>query len=501
MSTKLSLDIPLNRVEGDLEIKVDLDDNRCTDAWCKGTMFRGFERIMVGRGPLDGLVITPRICGICSTSHLTAAVRALEDLAGITPPAKAVTLRNVALMAEHLQSDVRQSILTFAVDFTNAVYSDLPLFESARRRYSAFEGSSFLDVIKESKKVVEIVALIGGQWPHSSFMVPGGIASLPADTDILQCHLLLERYRRWYELRVLGCTLDRWQEVTSEARLESWLEESEAHRESEVGFLLRYGRSIGLDTIGVGTGTFLSYGTLELPQGTAVKGFGPGPDLIPSGFTDAEGGHEFSQHHVEEHISHSWFSGQEGGTHPSKGETNPYATGSEGRAYSWAKAPRYNDSPAETGPLAEAIVSGQPLFRDLMTKQGPSALLRQLARLLRPVSLMPSMKTWLTEAQIAGKSYLRPEEIETGEGVGLVHASRGALGHWMKLEGGQISHYQIITPTAWNASPRDSNEVRGPVEAALLGTAVRDTDDPVELGHVVRSFDPCLVCTVHALRG
>jgi len=73
MSHKTSLTLPMNRVEGDLELRVELEDGVVSDAWSSGTMYRGFERILVGRGALDGLVITPRICGICTTSHLTAA--------------------------------------------------------------------------------------------------------------------------------------------------------------------------------------------------------------------------------------------------------------------------------------------------------------------------------------------------------------------------------------------------------------------------------------------
>jgi uptake hydrogenase large subunit len=88
-----------------------------------------------------------------------------------------------------------------------------------------------------------------------------------------------------------------------------------------------------------------------------------------------------------------------------------------------------------------------------------------------------------------------------GEGSGLTEASRGALGHWIKVADGLIAHYQVITPTAWNGSPRDSNDTRGPWEEALVGTPVQDPENPVELGHVIRSFDACLVCAVHALRG
>ena len=81
----------------------------------------------------------------------------------------------------------------------------------------------------------------------------------------------------------------------------------------------------------------------------------------------------------------------------------------------------------------------------------------------------------------------------------MIEAPRGALGHWVNVKDNKISSYQIITPTAWNASPRDADDVRGPLEEALIETKVRNPENPVEVHHVVRSFDPCLVCTVHTI--
>ena len=69
---------PLNRVEGDLEIHIEVEDNVVVDARSAGIMYRGFENLLVGRAPLDGLVLTPRVCGICCTSHLLAAAKSLD---------------------------------------------------------------------------------------------------------------------------------------------------------------------------------------------------------------------------------------------------------------------------------------------------------------------------------------------------------------------------------------------------------------------------------------
>ena len=104
-----------------------------------------------------------------------------------------------------------------------------------------------------------------------------------------------------------------------------------------------------------------------------------------------------------------------------------------------------------------------------------------------------------SEYLLYGAASIDHGELENQLGHGLIEAPRGALGHWANIKDDKISSYQIITPTAWNASPRDAEGVRGPLEEALIGTRVENPDNPLEVYHVVRSFDPCLVCTVHAI--
>lgn len=502
MAKKIIRDIPLNRVEGDLEIRVELENNRVVNAWSSGTMFRGFENLLVGRGALDGLVITPRICGICSTTHLMAAAKALDQIAGIIPPDNAIRLRNVTLMVEHCQSDVRQSVLMFLPDFTASHYAKSPLYDEAVKRYAPMAGERCIDVVRQTKTILEIIAILGGQWPHSSFMVPGGVTYVPPLPELNKCLHILRQYRKWYERSVLGCSLERWQAVQSSADLDAWLNENPAQRDSDVGFFLRFSREAGLSVMGQGHGNFISYGSLELPGETGVANNGGGNQLVGAGFVARDGhAQPFDQTFVAEHVAASWYSDYEGGKHPFDGETQPHATGSDGRKYSWSKAPRYDGLPAETGPLAERIIASDPLFCDLLRLGGANLVNRQLARLTRQATLLPAIETWLEE-MIAqpDKLYYKPvPPIKDGRGFGLIEAARGALGHWVEIRNGKIARYQIVTPTAWNGSPRDHNGVRGPWEEALIGTTIADIDNPVEAGHVVRSFDPCLVCTVHVV--
>ncbi len=166
-----TLNLRLNRVEGDLEIRVEVENNTVTDAWSAGTMYRGFENILRNRAALDSLVITPRICGICSTAHLLAAAKALDAISGVEVPANAIRMRNIALMAELLQSDIRQTFLMFTPDLINDIYSDKPGYEQAFSKYQPFKGSMAIEAVKYTKSILEIVAIIGGQWPHSSYMI------------------------------------------------------------------------------------------------------------------------------------------------------------------------------------------------------------------------------------------------------------------------------------------------------------------------------------------
>lgn len=491
--------IPLNRVEGDIEIHVVLDEtHRVTDARSVGTLYRGIENLMTGRAPLDSLVITPRICGICTTAHLSAASKALDMAFSARVPDNAQRLRNITLLVEQVQNDLRHFFLLFMPDCAGSHYKDHPLHAEALHRFQVLKGESTVQIVQETKKIVEIIAILGGQWPHSSFMVPGGVVSVPSSNDIVQCRHILLNFRRWYERRVLGCTIARWQEVGNRRDLTAWLEASPSHQQGELGFFMQFALSVGLDRIGRGCDTFISCGGPDLPARTQVKGVGSGNTLFSSGLFSLEGVSSFDQRHITEDISCAFYHGNN--SHPFEGRTMPDLDDAGGRKYSWGKAPRYMGKPAETGPLADLLVAGAPLFVEWVHENGASVFLREFARMVRPAFLLPTIEQWLSEMADCGSAFFQDYPMaDAGKGYGLVLASRGILGHWVTIENGKIASYQVITPTAWNASPMDARGVHGPCEQAIIGTHVKNPEDPVEVEQVVRSFDPCLVCTVHAV--
>jgi hydrogenase large subunit len=83
------------------------------------------------------------------------------------------------------------------------------------------------------------------------------------------------------------------------------------------------------------------------------------------------------------------------------------------------------------------------------------------------------------------------------QGAGFMEAPRGALGHWIVIDNGKITNYQAVVPSTWNAGPRDAAGNAGPYEAALVGTALHDPAQPLEILRTIHSFDPCLACAVH----
>jgi Ni,Fe-hydrogenase I large subunit len=511
---------PLGRVEGDLDVRVTIEDGVVTSAWTEAAMFRGFEMILKGKDPQAGLIVTPRICGICGGSHLYKACYALDTAWKTHVPQNATLIRNIAQACETLQSIPRYYYALFAIDLTNKNYAKSALYDEAVRRYAPYVGTAYQKGVVLSNKPVEVYAIFGGQWPHSSFMVPGGVMSAPTLSDITRATAILEHWKdNWLEAELLGCSYDRWLENKTWEDVLAWVNENEAQYNSDMGFFIRYSMDIGLDKYGAGVGNYIAAGTYFQPdmyENPTVEGRNAAL-INRSGVVAGGKFHEFDQMRITEDVRHSFFQGDRP-LHPWEGQTIPVDP-SEGRKqgkYSWAKSPRYDVPemgriPLEAGPLARRMAAGapgagahqddDPLFMDIVSKIGPSVFVRQLARLHEGPKYYKWVMDWLTKVDLHDSFYTKPIEPASGKGFGGTEAARGFLCDWIVLEDGKIENYQVVTPTAWNIGPRDSSEQLGPIEQALVGSPIVDVNDPVELGHVARSFDSCLVCTVHAYDG
>jgi hydrogenase large subunit len=482
MSKVVQLQIPINRVEGDLDIKVTIEDGVITDAKSIGTLYRGFENILKGRDPLDALVITPRVCGICSISHLAAAVKALEDAYGITPPAQAIRLRNLSVICENMQSDIKQVFLMFMADFASDYYKEKDFHEVAKREYEPFKGRLSKSILNATKDVLKIIAYIGGQWPHTSHMVPGGLSALADDLEVLRIRYLILKFKEWLEEEVLKTSVKEIKELKSYDELVKFVANNP---DSHLSIFFNIAKECELFEIGKTGYGFLNYGSVDRPDGTFE---------IPRCYYDGKKT-ELDLDSISEDVTYSWYDAKT--LNPMSGKTVPDMN--KENAYSFTKAPRYAQKAVQTGPLGEELALDNPLFLDLYKRFGDSVFVREFARMLRAVRYISSMEGEIEEIikNLKDPVYEKPKTKKNTQGIGLTHAARGALGHWIKIKNGKIENYQIISPTTWNGSPKDADDNMGAWEKALIGLKIKDIDNPMEMGHVIRSFDPCLVCTVH----
>ncbi|WP_027854268.1 nickel-dependent hydrogenase large subunit [Marinobacterium litorale] len=476
---------PFNRVEGDLDIALDVAAGSVTAARVNSTLYRGFEQILVGKPALDALVYTPRICGICSVSQSVACAQALADVMGITPTRNGELCRNLILANESLTDLLTHFYLFFMPDFARETYAREPWFDEVEARFKAVKGDAAREVLPARAEFLHLMGLLAGKWPHSLSIQPGGSTRPVQRQERLRLLAILSSFRRFLERRVFGDDLERVAALRTPEQLAQWQAEK-PWQHDDLRTFLHLSQSLGLDQLGRATDRFMSVGNFSLEGELAV----------PRGIWTAQGGvSTLDTGLISEDVSHAWMRDAQA-LHPRRGETEPVAEKAD--AYSWCKAPRLDGQVVETGALARALVSGDGLLTALVSEQGGTVHTRMLARLMELARTLPRLQQWAQQIEPGEPFCNHGEAPSDGEGVGMIEAARGSLGHWIEVKKGRMSRYQIIAPTTWNFSPRDAEGQPGALELALEGAPIRDGEtDPVAVQHIVRSFDPCMVCTVH----
>ncbi|WP_426416022.1 nickel-dependent hydrogenase large subunit [Aestuariirhabdus sp. LZHN29] len=476
---------PFSRVEGNLELQLQIDAGRVAEARVSSQMYRGFEQMLVGKKPQDALVITPRICGICSVSQSVAAATALANLSGAAPPPNGELAANLIHACENLADLFTHFYLFFMPDFANSAYRNEPWYEAVSGRFRASEGEAAGEALSARAELLHLIGLLAGKWPHTLAIQPGGSTRSLDASERLRLLAILRRFRSFLEKTTFGAPLESVAELDSQAQLQRWWQLSQA-RSSDVGRFLELSECLGLSSLGRGSGRFMSFGAYHY-GGQALFSRGLYAGTLQT--LDTRG--------IAEDVSHSWMRPSPP-LHPRDGETVPMADRVSG--YSWCKAPRLGGQVVEVGSLARQLVNSNPLALDLFAGEGANVHSRVVMRLWEMVRLLLEMERWADGIVPAEPFYQAGLSVpQDGEGVGLVEAARGSLGHWMRVRNGLIDRYQIIAPTSWNFSPRDADDQPGALERALRHAPVRpeDGENPVAVQHIVRSFDPCMACTVH----
>lgn len=478
---------PFNRVEGDLEVTLDISGGRVDKAYVDSTLYRGFEQILRGKDPMDALVFVPRICGICSVTQSVAAANALRNAMGISTPRNGQLVTNLILANENLTDHFTHFYLFFMPDFARDGYSGRPWHGMVEQRFKAVAGSAAGDALPARAAFLHMMGVLAGKWPHTLTLQPGGSSRAISSTEKVRLYAMLREFRAYLEKIMFGDKLENIGKLDSLRALEAWRDARPADA-SDFRLFLEVARDLELHRIGRATDVFLSYGSYEME----------GEYLFAPGVWDAHKGTlaAIDPSDIVEDLSHSRMTGERDASHPYQGETQPAPDKPD--AYTWCKAPRWRGRVLECGALARQVVAAHPLIRDMVEKTGGNVTSRVVARLLEISRVIPAMESWVKSLSPGEPFCVQGSMPDNAKGIGMVEAARGALGHWLVVKEGKIANYQIVAPTTWNFSPRDRDGIPGALEQALVGVPVGEHERvPLAVQHVVRSFDPCMVCTVH----
>jgi len=551
---------PVTRIEGHLRIEAEVDGQQVKEAWSSGTMFRGIELILRGRDPREAWIWAQRICGVCTTVHALASVRAVENAVGAEVPENARLVRNIIAATQNVQDHVIHFYHLHALDWVDVTValkadpaktsqlaqsiSDWPksstvYFKAIQDRLKTLVGSHqlslfssgdwgnpayrlspevnllavahYLEALELQRQFIRIHAVLGGKNPHPQTYLVGGMASA---MDASQSESAINPV----SITLMNQLLAEAQTFVRQVYVPDVL--------AIAGFYKDW------FNYGEGLGNFMAYGDYTTASGHDPAGF-----LFPRGIVlgrDLSQVHPFDPQNVTEFVTRSWYQysgGDQAGKAPSQGQTDPKYSGPKppykflktDEKYSWLKSPRYSNKAVEVGPLARALVayaSGDTQVKSLVDgtlaklNQPPTALFSTLgrvaARALEAQVMVDRLSLWI--AQLEDNMGHGNVSIHNGDkwnpdtwpksckGFGYHEAPRGSLGHWVEIEDKKIVNYQVVAPSTWNAGPRDAQGQPGAYEASLPGTPIGDPERPLEILRTVHSFDPCLACAVHVVR-
>jgi coenzyme F420-reducing hydrogenase alpha subunit len=184
--TELNINVHhVARVEGHGNITVNAKDGKIEEiTWAIPESPRFFEAMLRGLNYEDATWIAPRICGICSIAHSTAAIQATEAAFGVQPSEQTMVLRKLLYHAETLQSHVLHFYFLAAPDFLG-VGSVFPLVNTHKE--------AVLRALRLKKLANDLADLIGGRKTHPNSCVVGGFVRFP---EVSQLRAMQQRLNR-----------------------------------------------------------------------------------------------------------------------------------------------------------------------------------------------------------------------------------------------------------------------------------------------------------------
>ena len=445
----------VERIEGEAKLVCSWDNKIISDARIEFLNFRGFEYMLKGKSALDALVYTPRICGICGQAHLKTTVEALENIyenigEKLTITRKAKLLREIGLNIEIIDSHIKWFYMFIMPDITALSKNDYSL-------YSPLKGKKWLKASSVASETIKSLAIIGGQWPHTSYMIPGGVVCDPTLLDLSSMQNYLDNTISFFEKDFAGVEFEKYLSFSKVGELEKI--------KGDLKDFAKLSFENSLEKIGKSYNRHIVLGESS---------------LFRSGKINKRMIHKLDLKNIREDSHYTY------NIDKSKDTID---------AFGWAKNVTYQKIFYETGPLSRAIVQNRDFIKDIHKIYDDSVFTRVMARMDELAHLLYTTKSLIKQVDISEESFIKPKislkDIKKAEGAAVVEATRGSLLHQVSIEDGKISNYNVITPTVWNLGPGDKKNL-SVAQKAIIG------NDSIEKAKIIlRSFDVCSVCTTH----
>jgi F420-non-reducing hydrogenase large subunit len=431
-----TLTIPLSRIEGHARVVIEFSGSATLAAHFQATEMRGFEYFVQGAPAEQMPVIVPRICGVCSTAHHIAAVKALEAIAEIEPPPTAIAVRELMMLGQLIQNQAT-SLFLFTMP-------DLPGQEGLPSifHFGAEDPGLAPKALQVRRVGTELLKVAGGQFIHPVKAMIGGISSGITPTAAEAMHGQIEQ------------TLPLADELV------------ERYWELFLGLRERIG------TLGDDAPT---YYLAAVQPGHAYYG-GDIRVLSPTGAEQAA----FPVCDYPKFLSEQPVEGS-------------YSVGTlfKGQVLRANSLARINFADRMGTPHADRYLRR---FQKTWGRPAHAILLFDLARGIELVYCLERAME-LLEQDLAQEPWRVPYRLRDGEGCGVVEAPRGPLIHHYAIEQGLVRQAKFVIPTQHNILAME-RALKVAAERYITPQGI-SLELERAVGRVVRAFDPCIACATH----
>jgi len=465
VNQRITID-PITRLEGHGKIEIFLDDRGNVErAYFQVPELRGFEAFCIGRPAEEMPRITPKICGVCPTSHHICSTKALDDLFSVEPPPAAKKIRELMYSAFMLEDHMLHFFFLGGPDFVVG-----PSAHPAERNILGVIAKVGIEiagkVIKMRKECRDIITLIGGRVIHPVCGLPGGMSKPLTEEDRKNIEIVAKN-----GIEFARFALQIFEDVVLKNKdyVDLIVGDVYKHNTYYMGLVDKDNRVNFYD------------GDIRVvnPEGKEFVTFKP-KDYLK---------------HIEEHVepwSYVKF------PYLKKIGWKGFVDGKNSGVYRVAPLARLNVADGMATPLAQAEY--EKMFKTLGGKPAHSTLAFHWARLIEALYAAERLLELAEDKEITDPNIRNIPTATPEEGIGVVEAPRGTLIHHYKSDkDGILTEVNLIVATVNNAAAICMSIEKAARNLIREGNVSEGLLNMVEMAF--RAYDPCFACATHSLPG